>query len=84
MVQFYYVLYLPIYVLFCHFNLSLAQGQAMCITFFNSSQDMHSVRLKFHNHIIIHSSHFVSTGGAQRLQAQSFFTLIQVISDLTN
>ena len=33
---------------------------------------MHSERLKFHDHIIIHSSHFVSTGGAQRLQAQSF------------
>ena len=34
---------------------------------------MHPVRLKFYNHIIIHSSHFVSTGGAQRLQAQFFF-----------
>ena len=33
---------------------------------------MHHVRLKFHNHIIIHSSHFTSTGGAQQLQAQSF------------
>ena len=72
MVQFYYVLYLPIYVLFYHF------------TFFNSSQNMHPVRLKFHDHIIIHSSHFVSTGGAQRLQAQSFYISLQVTSDLAN
>ena len=76
MVQFSYVLYLPIYVLFCHFILF----NYKC----HPKLNMHPVRLKFHDHIIIHSSHFTSTGGAQRLQAQSFSISLQVTSDLAN
>ena len=87
MVQFSYVLYLPIYVLFCHFILFMhiawlckRQANYKC----HPKLNMHPVRLKFHDHIIIHSSHFTSTGGAQRLQAQYFSISLQVTSDLAN